>query len=65
MRDGATLEDAGDDGSEGIGADDEDGAPAGTAEPGLGEDAQVEAKDGELGEVYGALVKDLIEVEQL
>ena len=65
MRDGGALEDCGNYGGGGVGEDDEDRAPAGAAEPGLREDAQIEAEDGELGEVYGEFVEDLVEVEHL
>ena len=65
MREGDALKDGGDDGSQGVGRDDNDAGPACVAEPGLGKDAQVEAEDGELGEVYGEFVEDLVEVEHL
>lgn len=63
--DGVALKDGDDDGGQGVGGDDNDAGPARAAEPGLGEDAQVEAEDGELGEVYGEFVEDLVEVEHL
>ena len=65
MRDGDALKDGGNDGGQGVGEDDNDAGPACAAEPGLGEDAQVEAEDGELGEIYGEFVEDLVEVKYL
>ena len=59
------MEDGRDDGGEGVEGYEQDGDPACGAEPGRGEDAQVEAEDGELSKVDGEFVEDLVEVEHL
>ena len=65
VRDGRALEDGGDDGGEGVGKDDDNAGQARAPEPGLREDAQIEAEDGELGQVDAEFVEDLVEVEHL
>lgn len=59
MRDGGALEDAGDDAGKAVTQDDDHAGPARAAEPGLGEDAQIKAEDGELGEVNSEFIEDL------
>jgi hypothetical protein len=59
------LEDGGEDGGDGVAADNRSAGVAGDAEPALGEDSEVEEEDAELGEVDGEFVEDLVEVEHL
>ena len=65
VRDGRALEDGGDDRGKAVSEDDDDAAPARAPEPWLREDAEVEAEDGELGQVDAEFVEDLVEVEHL